>query len=161
MKMTVKGAKRVTLALDKLGAQAGRIARGAVYDGARVAADELRRQVLRLPQEHQRFLREGEKLRSLSPTNRESLSAGMGIARFRGTGYSVETAIGFTGYGPMSTATKTYPRGTPNALIARSVEKGSVVRERSAFASAAAAQAAPHASAAMRRRIAKEVRRLV
>lgn len=159
IQVKVKGAKQISLALDSVGRRYSGIVKGAVYRGAGMAGEELRRQNRRLPSEHFRYLRDGEKMDVLSPTNVESLSESMGIAKFRVNPYRIETSVGFSGYGPPSTATRKYPRGTPNALIARSVEKGTVVRNRYPLFSGAIERAERPVTQAMRSYILTGIRK--
>ena len=62
----------------------------------------------------------------------KDLAEGLGIAKpdvdHQG---NTNTKVGFKGYG--SHPTKKYPKGVPNALLARAVESGSSVRKKTPF----------------------------
>lgn len=100
--------------LESLGKDSQEIAKRGLYDGAKVVADAVRARVEDLPvtdeygwPDHPRDgIRDYEKA---------GLAAGLGVADHRAGGGKVDTSIGFHGYNS---------RGKPNALIARSVERG-------------------------------------
>ena len=59
------------------------------------------------------------------------MQEGFGITNMRHENGAWNVKIGFEGYNEVQT--KTYPNGQPNALIARSVESGSSVRDKTPF----------------------------
>ena len=61
----------------------------------------------------------------------QGLKGGLGVAVMEYKGKAWNTKIGFDGYN--SVKTEKYPNGQPNALIARSVESGSLVRNKTPF----------------------------
>lgn len=87
-----------------------------IYDGAKVIADEVRAQLDHLAQDSDK---EKGPFKSQIIGLQESLS----IASIKKDGGTWKTNIGFVGY---NTFLKTgrYPKGQPNILIARSIEKG-------------------------------------
>ena len=127
-KMQVKGLDRLN---DKLVWMAGagkRIGKMAVYDGARVVTDEVRSELRRLNvNEPGKPADPRKKYRSLTALEKQDLEKGLGIATIRIEGSEVSTVIGFAGYGRRST--RAYPRGLPNALLARSIAKPSELRK--------------------------------
>lgn len=109
------------------------ISKMALYDGAKVLADEIKINLKALPTDDpDRKLRDGSQYTSLTTHEKEHLLKGFGISKIQGN--SVEghdVAVGFGGYGDFKT--KKYPKGVPNQLIARSVESGSSVRQKHPF----------------------------
>lgn len=104
----------------------------AVWAGAQPVADEIRRRLRNLPEEKFQRLPKGKTATVVSAHQKEDLLDSLGVAPpKRNKAGSVDTKVGFDGYG--SYPTKTYPRGVPNALIARSVESGSSVRRKTPF----------------------------
>lgn len=109
------------------------ISKMALYDGAKILADEIKSNLKALPTDDpDRKLRDGSQYTSLTTHEKEHLLKGFGISKIQGN--SVEgndVAVGFGGYGDFKT--KKYPKGVPNQLIARSVESGSSVRQKHPF----------------------------
>ena len=100
--------------------------------GANPVADEIRRRLRNLPEDEYRHLGPGEVFTGLPESQKEDLLDSLGVTppqRDR-TGF-VNVKVGFDGYG--SFPTKAYPQGVPNALIARAVESGSSVRQKTPF----------------------------
>ncbi len=129
-------------------AQAGTpIAKMAVYDGARVMADEIRRETGALPVDQERYLNPGEKYAVITRRDKKDLAAHLGITKIVSTGSGTRAVIGFAGYG--SKKTHKYKKGLPMAMLARSLMKGTVVRSRSAFISRAVGAAGEKAQDAM------------
>lgn len=106
----------------------------AVAAGAAVVADAIRENLDALPEEQFRFLDTfcGESFSEVPTGQKIDLVEGFGLTPIeRDKNGFVHTKAGFDGYG--SFPTNTYPRGVPNALIARAVESGSSVREKTPF----------------------------
>jgi len=123
-----KGFEDFEFALSKLESKAvqNRIAKKAIYDGAAPLISEIKAQTRAIPTEKFRFLRDGDKMRSISEQEKEQLTESFGISpiKEKDDGWSIK--MGFQGYN--SYITKKYPNGVPNALIIASVESGSSVR---------------------------------
>ena len=104
----------------------------AAQAGAGPVADEIRRRLRNLPADEYRRLGPGEVFTGLPEGQKQDLLDSLGVTppqRDR-TGF-VNVKVGFDGYG--SFPTSAYPKGVPNALIARAVESGSSVREKTPF----------------------------
>ena len=123
-----KGFEDFEFALSKLEDKAvqNRIAKKAIYDGAAPLISEIKAQTRAIPTEKFRFLRDGDKMRSISEQEKEQLAESFGVSpiKERDDGWSLK--MGFQGYN--SFATKKYPKGVPNPLIIASIESGSSVR---------------------------------
>lgn len=127
-----KAAEDYAVKLSRLAsADQKEIAGKAIYEGAKITADQIKQNIGGLPTDHGRLLKEGEKFSGVTPTQKQQLAAGLGVAKMQtdADGYNVK--VGFDGYGPIST--QKYPMGLPTQLLARSVESGSSVRQKHPF----------------------------
>ena len=105
--------------LDKLGNlefTAEETCKRAIYNGADIVADAVKASIDTIPSRS-----EGSGS-GVYDDQRAGLKAGMGIASFRNDNGYLNVKVGFDGYN--SHKTKSFPNGQPNAMIARSVEKG-------------------------------------
>lgn len=138
-------------------AEGGKLLEDAAKAGVQPVADEIRNRLSKLPTEPFRRLRKptlrsvtkgyrlspatrtawkayasGDTFHSLSRSQLNDIYDGLGVTPVgRDKNGFVNCKVGFEGYG--SFPTKTYPQGVPNALIARAVESGSSVRQKSPF----------------------------
>ncbi len=103
-----------------------------VYQGAKIVADEIRKKLAALPEDEFRKLKPGEKFRGVPRSVKDDLLSAFGLAPIESdkNGFR-NTKAGFDGYG--SHPTPKYPRGVPNQLVARAVESGSSVRQKTPF----------------------------
>ena len=103
-----------------------------VFQGAKIVADEIRKNLEALPEDEFRKLKPGEQFRGVPRSVKDDLLASFGLAPIESdkNGFR-NTKAGFDGYG--SRPTKKYPRGVPNQLVARAVESGSSVRQKTPF----------------------------
>lgn len=103
-----------------------------VASGAKPVADQIRQNLEQIPARPFRKLQPGELIQGLSESEQKDLEDSFGLSPIsRDKNGFVHTKAGFEGYG--SFPTKTYPQGVPNALIARAVESGSSVRDKTPF----------------------------
>lgn len=133
-KISFKGADAYADALRKLEftAQGGELLEKAAQAGASPVADEIRRRLRNLPEDEYRRLAPGETFSGLPDGQKQDLLDSLGVAPpKRDRKGFVNVKVGFDGYG--SYPTKAYPRGVPNALVARAAESGSSVREKTPF----------------------------
>ena len=108
MKFTFEGLDIYAEDLAKLGRDLPKLMNSSLYDGAAVLADEVKKEI--------------DNLRELEPIQRQGLHDGMGVAKFWNENSQTVTKIGFDGYNKK--ITKRWPKGQPNAMIARSVIRG-------------------------------------
>ena len=130
----------------------------ALYDGAGVVADEVRRHVSSIPiQERTRrggtpqWGTDKQKLEGITSIQKEGLESGLGVATFKNEGGSITTAIGFDGYNA---------DGEANQKIARSVESGSSIRKKHPFVRPALNAAKHRAEEAMKKKILDKVKEI-
>lgn len=96
------------------------ISRRAIYDGAKVLADQIRKSI--------------EKLDTSGRTKDyevDGLLDGLGVTPMKQNSQRIDAKIGMHGYNKHKT-TK-YPQGQPNAMIARSIESGTSFRRAQPF----------------------------
>lgn len=153
MRMTYHGADELADKLMLLGEHGTSIAKAALYDGAAVVADAIHSAVGSLPSVTTR------PFDGVSDSDREDLAAGIGIAKFAESADSVDTAISFNGYARRTEAR--YPNGVPLAMIARSLESGSSLRQKHPFVRPAAQGAKAAALAAMAKKAEEEVNKIM
>lgn len=101
----------------------------AVYEGAEVALDEIRQAVKALPEEKHNG--KTEMMYGVTSIEKDGLLSGLGATKMEDEGGMIYTKIGFSGYNGLKT--KKYPNGQPNAMIARSICKGTSFRKRIPF----------------------------
>lgn len=133
-RVSFKGASDYAQALKQLEftAEQGKLLEDAVKAGAKPVADEIRRRLDALPTDDFRRLDDGEKFTGLPVVNHLDLLDSFGLTPVsRDRSGFVNVKAGFDGYG--SKPTKAYPKGIPNQLLARAVESGSSVRQKTPF----------------------------
>ncbi|HCC00545.1 MAG TPA: hypothetical protein DEP42_04930 [Ruminococcaceae bacterium] len=131
-RMLIKASEAYTLMLSRLQTNQEKIAKQAVYAGAKVVADKIKQNLVALPEENFKHLKNGEQFSGLPKRHKLDLVHSFGIAKISLDNQgNWNTKIGFDGYGSMPT--KKYPNGLPNQLLARSIESGSSVRKKTPF----------------------------
>ena len=141
-KIRAKGSEKYMTKLELLNKNTDGICKHAVYEGAKVVADAIKQSIDALPVQappakqsyfylSQESRDAGEKLHGISEAQKKGLQEGFGITNMRHENGAWNVKIGFEGYNEVQT--KTYPNGQPNTLIARSVESGSSVRDKTPF----------------------------
>ena len=105
----------------------------AVYEMAKVVADSVRSGIQALPTvSNQANIATYKKGYSrLSDEEKQGLLDGFGVSPMQDDNGYRNVKLGFDGYN--SVKTKKYPKGQPNALIARVTESGSSYREKTPF----------------------------
>ena len=133
-KISFKGAEEYAEALKRLEftAEQGTLLEDAAKAGAGPVADEIRRRLRFLPADDYRRLEPDEKFVGIPREQKTDLLVSLGVTPVgRDKKGFVNVKVGFDGYG--SQPTKAYPKGLPNQLLARAVESGSSVREKTPF----------------------------
>lgn len=121
----------LTKYLEQLGNLADRadgLAGRAIYEGAKIVADKIHENIEALPVQDGpvKGLR-----RDPSQAEKDGLLAGLGVAKKRDDGGFINVKIGMDGYN--SHVTEKYPKGHPNAMIARAINAGSTYMNRYPF----------------------------
>lgn len=124
------GITKYIASLDDLRIHTKEIVGRSIYEGAKPVADAIRQGIRGIPIDSRRYVRSGQ-LRGISRQQKQGLLDGFGITKMRTDGGKTNVKIGMDGYN--SQTTRKYPRGQPNALIARSVESGTSFRAKHPF----------------------------
>lgn len=140
-KITFPGIEKYQEQLYRLGRQSPKIINAALYDGAGILADAVQEEIKTLDR--------------LDPRQQKGLSDGLGIAHFWEKNGTVQTKIGFEGYNTWRT--KRWPKGQPNAMIARSTIRGTSWMYPNRFTDRAARKSRERCIQAMQDRINKEL----
>ncbi len=138
-RITFDGLKEYQAKIEELGKRAPGMINQALYDGAKILADAVQNEI--------------DGLHELTPEARQGLHDGLGVARFWNEKGATVTKVGFDGYN--SKKTKRWPKGQPNAMIARSVQRGTSWLHANRFATRAARRARQRCIAAMQARFDK------
>ena len=91
----------------------------AVYAGADIVTDEIRKNLEALPVDDRPY---AEKVTGLRSIQKKGLEKSLGIAPIRNDRGYINVKAGFDGYNKL--VSKKYPEGQPNAMIARTYEAG-------------------------------------
>lgn len=134
--------------LDRLGNNVEEISKRAIYEGANVLADAIRRKIQGLSTSGR-----------LTDYEKKGMLDGLGVAPMKKYGQVIDTKIGMHGYNTHKT--KKYPKGQPNAMIARSVEKGTSFRKPQPFIQPAVEQYKNQAQSAMSAEFDRQVGRII
>lgn len=125
-KVEMKGMSQYIKQLENVAWASKEVCRAAVYAGADVVADEMKREIQALDRvtdaEAMSAYREGRPTK-ISVSQKIGLVKSLGIAPIADKYGVVSTKIGFDGYNDVKT--ERWPNGQPNALIARACESGS------------------------------------
>ena len=119
--------------LQKIDAVTDEVIGEAVYEMAKVVAASVRASIQALPTvSNEANIAPYKKGYSrLSDKEKQGLLDGFGVSPMQDDNGFVNVKLGFDGYN--SVKTKKYPKGQPNALIARVTESGSSYREKTPF----------------------------
>lgn len=119
--------------LQKINAVTDEVIGVAVYEMAKVVADSVRASIQALPtvSNEANIATYKKGYSRLSDKEKQGLLDGFGISPLQEDSGFVNVKLGFDGYN--SVKTKKYPKGQPNALIARVTESGSSYREKTPF----------------------------
>ena len=128
VKTNISALKQLNKNMSDLVAAANvtKVCKFSLYEGASVAADELRKSVNGLQRVTDVEAIHGwEKMTPtlISVSQKNGLRAGLGVTKIRTRGGVWSVRIGFDGYN--SVVTKRWPNGQPNQMIAASCEHGS------------------------------------
>ena len=146
--MKVDGMSELSELLDKMEQRAPAVAAQALYDGAGIMAEEIRKGADTIKTAPFRYTKTGTRL----PSPEEKaivVSAGAGIAKFDKNGTEVDTSVGYrsSGYAMLGKKKKPIP------LIVNSINSGTSFMNKQPFVRKAARTGAPKAMTAMKAKI--------
>lgn len=102
----------------------------AIYEGAAIVADAIKRNIDSIPTD-ERYVEDSEKLKGIKAIQKKGLEHGFGIAKMRDDNGYYHVKVGFSGNNSLKT--KSYPQGQPNSRIARSIESGNSYTQKHPF----------------------------
>lgn len=123
----------------------------AVYEGAKVVADEIRKDLQALPTDEKSQYPKT----ALLPAEKQGLLDGLGISTQKNENGYINSKIGEDGYN--NHVTEKYPKGHPNAMIARALESGTSFMPRNPVFSRATKRAKAAAEQAMAEELDKQI----
>ena len=145
--------------ISKLSRNSKSIAGAAVYAGADIVTDEIRKEILTLPLVSGYGTPDKPLPGGVTLPQKEGLLDGLGIAKMQDDNGYINVKVGFDGYN--STATEKYPRGQPNQLVARGVESGTSWKEKCPFVRPAVRRTKRRAEAEMEKVLDEEIKKLM
>ena len=156
-KMTIgKGMDEYLAKLGNLEFAAPGLVGQAIYEGAKIVTDQVRAEIEALPTAESKRVATP---RDPTQVEKDGLLDGLGVAKKKNDNGYINVKIGMDGYN--TDKTKKYPKGKPNAMIARSIESGSTVMKRNAFISRAVNKTKKEAEAAMQKVIEEGIEKIV
>lgn len=139
-KYEIDGLDEYIAKLNKLQSQKAQAYFGkALFEGAKIVADEIKKNMQALSV---------ESIRGLDAVQKAGLIEGFGIAKAKKDGGAVNVKAGFHGYNAKET--KSYQNGQANAMIARSIESGTSFSRPHPFVSPAVRKSRKAAEAKMK-----------
>lgn len=142
-KIEFQGLEEYQKQLDEIREHVPKVVNASLYDGAAVLANAVQEEI--------------NGLKELTPEARNGLHEGLGVAHFWHEGDTVVTKIGWEGYN--SKKTKRWPKGQPNAMIARSLIRGTSWQTANRFTQRAAKRVRQKCVDAMKNRFDKELQK--
>ena len=149
--MEIDGMAEVSEMLTKLEEDAPKIAAKALYEGAGIMADEIKKGAESIRTAPFKYAREGTRLPS--PEEKEIvMQAGVGIARFNKEGAEVDTSVGYrnAGYADLNGKQKPIP------VIVNAINSGTSFMTKQPFVRKAASSGGKKAMEAMKTAIEAE-----
>lgn len=128
----------------------------AIYEGAKIIADEIRKNIQAMPTD-ERIGTPQNPVRGITKQQKAGLLNGLGIAKMRDEGGFKHVKIGMDGYN--SVKTRTFPNGQPNALVIRSAEAGKSFRQKTPVIAPAVRAKKAAAEAKMQEVIEKNIKK--
>ena len=161
-KMKIQGITEYETKLNALGRKGTQIIKRGVYKGADIVADAVTEAINGIPTQEgpggrPKYAKKGEKLTGLSSRQKSDLAKGVGLSKMKSEAGYINTKLGFNGYG--SEPTKKYPKGVPNVLLMRSVEKGTYFRKKDPVVRRTVNRVRPLAEKAMTDEVEKEIKK--
>lgn len=130
-KMYFKGMDVYEKKLSAIAAGSRAIAGKALYAGAKIAADEMRKEILALKVSPSSYATPGHPSDSINPVQQQGLLDGLGIAPIQEENGYIHVKVGIDGYNGLKTTA--HPKGQPNAEVARSIQSGTSYMQKQPF----------------------------
>lgn len=153
-KFTFSGMEAYERLISKLLDDTSATCQAAVYEGAKVVADEVRNSIegLTAKADKTAIIAYREKTPGhLVETQKQGLLDSFGISPMQNDNGYINVKLGFDGYNEIKT--RTYPNGQPNTMIARAVEGGTSFMQKQPFVRPAVKRSEKKAVEAMQKSI--------
>lgn len=127
----------------------------AIYSAASIVADAIRDELQKVPADETHGTEE-EKAKGPRKIQKKGLYDSLGITKLRtDENGDMDVKIGFDGYNGLKT--KTWPKGQPNQMIARSVERGTSFMDSTPFIKKAVSRTKAQALDEMKKTVDKQI----
>lgn len=154
-KIEMKGLDDYTRALSRLQLDVrDQVCGKAIYAGAAIVADTIKAAINALPEGLGRGTPE-RPLEGPTKAQKRGLVESFGISRMREDNGFLNVKAGFDGYNAVKT--KRWPQGQPNAMVARSVERGTSFMRSNPFVKKAVSAARAPALEAMKKSVEESI----
>ena len=153
------GLKEYEAKLYDLGRDIERVSGQAIYQGAKIVADEIRKGIDSLPVIRGYGTASDPLPGGVTSAQKKGLQDGLGITPLAEKDGFYNVKIGFDGYN--RTRTAEYPQGQPNQLVARGVESGTSWKQKSPFVRPAVNRAKKPAEKAMQAVLDNEIEKIM
>jgi hypothetical protein len=157
-KLQFKGLEEYEAQLLKLRGLTEQMIGEAIYEGAAIVADEVKKGIESIPIDD-RYAAGGTMLHGITQEQKQGLLDGFGIASMQNENGYLHVKLGFNGYNSMRT--KNFPNGQPNSMIARSVNSGSSFRQRIPFVDNAVNSAKSRAEERMKQKLDEAIEKAI
>lgn len=154
------GLKEYELKLSKLSGSTRQMAERAIYEGAKIVADEVKANLNALnvtTQELAIRAYTNQRPTYITEEAKEGLIESFGVTKLREENGYYDVKLGFDGYNDV--VTKKYPKGQPNNMIARSCESGSTSMIKQPFMRKAVSASKGRAEAKMAEILDEEIKK--
>lgn len=121
-KMAIKGTDEISAMLESVANHSQEIASRVLYEGAAVVYQQMSAGVSSLEVHHRGTSKNPGDYGGIPAEWKAGLQESLGIAPHRHSDGKTDTSVGFDGYN--GDATARWPKGMPNAMVARMVERG-------------------------------------
>jgi hypothetical protein len=143
--------------LEKLLVDEEEIIGRSIFEGAKIVTDAVRSEIEGIPTRE--YDASSDTISGITDKQKAGLQEGLGIASMRRDGSFINVKVGMDGYN--SIRTRKYPKGQPNALIARALCTGTSFRVRNDFIGRAVRSTRSAAEAAMKKQCDEEIKKRI
>lgn len=130
----------------------------AIYEGSKIVADAIKENIDSIPVDEGR-VKDGQKLNGLKKLQIVGLKESFGISKSRDDDGYINVKAGFDGYNLIKT--KKYPKGQPNAMIARTIESGNSFTRKHPFVAPAVRETREQAEKTMAEIVDNEISKIM
>lgn len=156
--MKLTGFEEYEKKLSRMGEEAEQIIGKAIYQGADIVADCVKKEIKELPvDEH--FGTQKNPAKGIRAIQKKGLLDSFGITPMKKDDGVYHVKLGFDGYNEMKT--KKHPKGQPNQMIARAAESGTTFSKKTRFMSRAINRSKKPMEAKMGEVVDQEIERIM